>query len=176
VTFGSTTSGDLVELALFRSHLATTVAWCRPRFNPNGVEQSLRSDALRPSHGMSFDDLEAIHRTVSSVVSRRESLVGNLRLAQLSIDGRLLGFYPRETIFDGVSAEETGGFIDGTNTPPWDTWVCMVEELLISWVPPQMVEDVDRAIVCNAEECIQWISEIRGDPFASELQANQLAW
>lgn len=95
---------------------------------------------------------------MSCVLRLRESMVGNLQLSQLNIEGRLLGFYPRETIFDGVSAEETGGFIDGTNTPPWDTWICMVDELLISWVPPQMVEDVDLAIICNAEECIQWMS------------------
>jgi hypothetical protein len=161
----------------FRSNLAATIAWCRPRFDNDRRKTSLRSDDMEPSLIItSSDDLPPVHRAVDTLVDRRASLLRPGDTDNIERDGRLFGFYVRHTLFDGVSEMETKGFIDDTNTPPWDSWVCMVGELLVSWVPPAMVEDVQLAIVCNAEECIAWLSDIADDLFVEDLRQNQLVW
>lgn len=161
----------------FRSNLTATIAWCRPRFDNDHRKTSLRSDDLKPSLIVTrSDDLTLVHRAVHSLVDRRASVLCGHDIDDIELDGRLLGFYVRQTLFDGVSEMETKGFIDETNTPPWDSWICMVGELLVSWVPPAMVEDVEAAIFCNAEECIAWLSDIKDDPFVENLRHNQLVW
>lgn len=140
-------------------------------------KESLRSDDLRPSIDITTsDELTPVHRAIASVIDRRTSILGPIDLDTVKMDGRLFGFYVRYTFFDGVSEIETDGFIDDTNTPPWDSWVCMVDELLISWIPPAVVDDVQRAIEFNAEECITWLSDVADDPFVAQLRQNQLVW
>lgn len=161
----------------FRSNLAAAITWCRPRFAIGHPKDSLRSDDLRPPIIITAsDDLTPVHRAVASVVERRKSMLGAMGLDAVKMDGRLLGFYVRQTLFDGVSETETNGFIDDTNTPPWDSWICMADELLVSWVPPAMVDDVQSAIVCNAEECIAWLTDIENDSFVAKLRRHQLVW
>ena len=136
---------------------------------------SLRSDALKPSIEIAGDyDLSQIHHAVAAVVKRRASTLGSIDIDNIEMDGRLFGCYVRQTLFDGVSKMETNGFIDDTNTPPWDSWIGIADELLISWIPPAIVDDVQSAIVCNAEECIAWVTDIVDDPFITQLRNNQL--
>ena len=166
-----------MDVNAFRSHLAATITWCRPRFAMDRRKESLRSDDLRPSIIITAsNELTPVHRAVASVIDRRASILGPIDVETVKVDGRLFGFYVRDTFFDGVSEIETDGFIDDTNTPPWDSWVCMVDEVLISWIPPAVVDDVQMAIVSNAEECITWLSDIADDPFVAQLRHNQLVW
>ena len=112
---------------------------------------------LQPPHIVTTsNDLSPIQDAVRSLNVRRASMLGPIDTNSIEVDGRLLGFYVRQSLFDGAAEAETNGFIDDTNTPPWDSWICMLEELLVSWVPPMMVYDVQTAIMCNAEECIAW--------------------
>jgi len=92
--------------------------------------------------------------------------------------GKLLVYGPDEELSDGAAEEETKGFFDVANCPPWDTWVAFIEELhpapggriayLISWVPPQFLESVSRGIYVNPEQCIRWLEDCT-DPFAQYL-------
>lgn len=161
----------------FRSQLGATITWCRPRFTIDRPKESLRSDELKPSELITaFDDLAPVHRAVSVVINRRASFIKQVTPDAGAINGRLLGFYVRQTLFEGVSEIETNGFLDDTNTPPWDSWVCMVDELLISWIPPAIVDNVQLAINCNAEECIRWLTDVLDNPFVAQLRCNQLLW
>jgi hypothetical protein len=82
------------------------------------------------------------------------------------------------------------GFFDEDNTAPWDTWISYVVEAapgrdraapssdywrtyLISWVPPQLIELVDRGLDANPERCIIWADELVS-AFASLLQDGRL--
>ena len=166
-----------MDADIFRSRLAATIAWCRPRFATDRPKDSLRSTDLQPSIIItSSDELAPVHSAVDSVIDRRASILGPVDNNNISKNGRLFGFYVRQTLFDGVSEMETHGFIDETNTPPWDSWICMVDELLISWIPPTMADDVQLAIVCNAEECIAWLTDIADNPFVEQLRRKQLVW
>jgi hypothetical protein len=72
-------------------------------------------------------------------VRRRDDLDG----------GRLLAYFPVQTITDGASRAGSFGFFDVDDAPPWDTWPVLLpyqpppwngreaapEECLLSWVP-----------------------------------------
>jgi len=69
---------------------------------------------------------------------------------------------PDSNLFCGAAEDETEGFFDIDNVPPWDTWVAYftaskMNSCLISWIPPQFVELVSRGIYVNPEECIVWL-------------------
>jgi hypothetical protein len=95
--------------------------------------------------------------------------------------GRLLFYNPYENLSDGAAEAETSGFFDADNCPAWETWVHFVyssqdesdhlwwhRAYLISWVPPQLVELVDKGINVNPEECIHWAEDV-DEPFVEEL-------
>jgi len=42
------------------------------------------------------------------------------------------------------------------NVPPWDTWVAFSEKMLVSWVPPALIDVAQMGIDVNPEECIGW--------------------
>ena len=45
--------------------------------------------------------------------------------------------------------------------PAWDTWILFTESFLLSWIPPELVSDVQSAIDCNAEESILWAADVQ---------------
>jgi hypothetical protein len=96
----------------------------------------------------------------------------------LSGDGRLLIYEPDINLSHGLEEDETDGYVDVDNIPPWDTWVAYLYEptgnYLLSWVPAAFVELVSAGIHVSPEVCIQWLgttdfelrSHLRGLPAA----------
>ena len=73
---------------------------------------------------------------------------------------------------DGAAEHASDGFFDLWNLPPWDTWVAFGNRpttqrerseasLLISRVPPQLLEHADVGIAVNPEQCIAWLDDRR---------------
>lgn len=78
--------------------------------------------------------------------------------------GRLLAFFPDESLACGVANSETQGFFTDDNVPPWDTWMVYLQEggqtnYLVSWVPRSLVEMVDGGVRDIPEECVGWVDE-----------------
>jgi hypothetical protein len=76
--------------------------------------------------------------------------------------GRVLVWERDTTVDDGVGEAETGGFLDDSFMPPWDTWVASVEEAsragcLLSCIPGVFVERVQRVIDVNAYGALYWL-------------------
>jgi hypothetical protein len=76
--------------------------------------------------------------------------------------GRLLVWQRDDTIDDGAGEAETGGYLDESDMPPWDTWVAYVDvescsPYLVSWVPRQFLACIGRAIDCNAYGALYWL-------------------
>jgi hypothetical protein len=159
----------------FWRRLDEAVAWCGPRANPEAARDCLRSPELRPrilqpSYTAGVADL---------LLNREHALGRNFTVPTDSVaTGRLLVYGPDEELSDGAAEEETNGFFDVANCPPWDTWVAFVEEphpsptgriaYLVSWVPPEFVESVGRGIYVNPEGCIRWLEDST-DAFAKYL-------
>jgi hypothetical protein len=128
----------------------------------------LRFSALQPESGGGYsyirpewvDDETAMH-LVGGVAARRAQLLRqygaypNSPAADL-LSGRLLRYIPRENIADGASALSSLGFFDNNDEPPWDTWLGFKHGQLISWVPPELVQDVQAGIDNNAVDSIRW--------------------
>ena len=151
--------------AEFRQRLAETLAWCQPRFDSARAEDSLRNPELAPSRNIVYEvaDLGEVAEVVGDVLARRSALVGFVPpAARLPAGDRILALLPRQSLSFGVSPEECDGFIDRDEIPPWGSWVLLVGEMLLSWVPAAMVAGVDSAVGLNAEESIQWAASLLG--------------
>jgi hypothetical protein len=171
--------GDTEPFAL---RLAQAVAYCAPRAYAADPLASLRSDQFRPrvleSHRAASVYAIVNLRTVYvprdlSPVTGSEGLAG----------GRLLAYFPDAELSDGAAEQETGGFFDVNNAPPWDTWVALFrddrttdrsyQEFLVSWVPPGFVALAERGLSVNPESCIVWLADVEA-PLCDELRAHGL--
>jgi hypothetical protein len=173
------------ELEALKESLRDTLDWCCGRFKMESLQNSLRSDELKPNADIcGHKNFEAI---VLDVVSRRHGQVKRKRAVQEGAPlamGRLLASFPLISLSHGLSVPETGGFINDDEVPPWDSWVypvplpnperhpCM--GFLISWVPANLISAVEEAIAINAEESLQWVSDVK-HPLVAELKKAGLA-
>lgn len=119
------------------------MAWCDGR-------RELRSPELEPV-GSDWAEM------VASVVAKRRQLLPGRLGAQ---SGRLLAFFPDETLSCGGASVLTQGYFDYENSPPWDTWVSFtIQERgtrLLAWVPEEWIRLVERGIWANPEKCLEW--------------------
>lgn len=133
-----------------------TIAWCSPRVDSSDPAASFRSGRLRP--WVLASDRAA---TVRHVLIHRAGLDRTVGLAEPVSgiedlgDGRLLAYFPDLNLFDGAAEDETRGFFDVENVPPWDTWTGLFHDddgvgdlsvYLVSWVPLVFLETVQRGI------------------------------
>lgn len=107
---------------------------------------------------------------VQSVVNARE-LHGGPEIRKATIPdnlggGRLLVYFPDDDLACGAAEDETYGFFDVNNVPPWDTWVTYIQnayngeyntEYLVAWIPREFVKLANRGVNVNPEQCIQWL-------------------
>ena len=112
-----------------------------------------------------------------------------LALAQHLAGGRLLYYAPYENLAEGVEEQETQRYFDVNAVPPWDTWLWFVTQqtreqnrpylwydtYLISWVPPELVDVVDKgAVATSTTHALEWADELDSELFAQLTAANIL--
>lgn len=117
----------------------------------------LRSPELQPSASLSGAENPGF--IVQSVISRRATLVSGLTHMQIGAyraEGRLMSYWPEENLACGGAQYASVGFFDVDNTPPWDTWVAFSGDVLLSWVPGELVDLASKGIEANPEACITW--------------------
>ena len=151
----------------FPEHVATTLAWCIPRFDATDPANCFRSAELQPRSNIVFEcqsdeDVDAI---VAETIAKRASLIGCCALANQptkpSNGDRLFAFRPQDSLFHGSSAPVSNGYIDENEIAPWDTWITSINGLVLTWVPNRFVSMVGDAIMLNPEECIRWAENWR---------------
>ncbi|MBW3543686.1 MAG: hypothetical protein KY476_25830 [Planctomycetes bacterium] len=160
----------------FRQCLAETLAWCRPRFDAASPADCLRSAELAPARNIVHEvrRLQEVSYEIGEVIGRRRALLGSVPpIFSLPEGDRILAFLPQHSLWHGSSVPVTDGFIDEDEIPPWDSWILLVDEVLLSWVPASMVPAVDEAILLNPEESIRWASSLT-DSATREMQAEGL--
>ena len=147
--------------------LAETIAWTQHLLTLDPTNASMRSPETRP---------QILHSGYDDVVCDLGT-TRQFRLRELGIEcspakhlnnGRLLCFYQNANLTDGAAEPETNGFFDICNNPPWDTWVGhFIDDqrdlnygaYVLCFVTQELIELVDRGIMVNPEECIQWLDE-----------------
>ena len=163
--------------ANLRLELAEVIEWCLPRADPANPRDCLRSEALRP-----YPFGRDRHSTLLGVTLERHQLLPRdpkRRLPERLGEGRLLVWLRDLTIDDGLGEHLTGGYLDQSDMPPWDTWFVYVDEredpklgagYLVSWVPRVFLPSLDEAIRCNAYDALFWLegSDLRFERIARD--------
>lgn len=165
---------DAPDMSDFAHALDETVAWCAEKFSMFDLRDSLRSRFLEPLRHLvrDGDSRYSISETVQRVIEYRRTLLKqyaepvNPRTSLRQ--GRLLAVFPTISLSHGFSYDDTGGFIDWHEIPPWDSWVAFLDApaVLITWVPPQLASAVQCAIDCNAEDSLQWAVDVKEEGVA----------
>ncbi len=191
------------DIELFKQYLLETSTWCSVYASTDDPEHCLRTAYLQPLYQDNPSNLvwcsttlggrgkqllpgEEALSVVNTVVERRrgalqaENQYPHLK-PPLSVGGKLLAFVPAQSLWDGASEEETGGFFDTDNTPPWDTWVQFVRDsyqkesndvwYLLSWIPEAFINLAQSGIDVNPEGCIFWAERLSSTlPFVGQLK------
>jgi hypothetical protein len=169
----------------FLRSLTEAIVWCLQAGNIADPKMSLRTfepDCTPLSSQSSQVSSVSLDRwrCLRSIGQGDPEVVTDLR------GGRLLAYFPDDTLCDGVAAAESDGFFDDVNIPPYDTWVWMVQDVrtvayadghkavkpanfLIAWVPPIFLELANGGIEVNPEECIAWLDTL-DNPFTQKLK------
>jgi len=175
---------DSQELEQFKIRLAQTIFWCTLRADLSNPATSLRTPELRPRL------LEENRPSAVENVANARELFGGVEIRNATIPenlggGRLLVYFPNNDLSCGAAEQQTEGFFDVNNVPPWDTWVAYIQdsrsiefydtEYLIAWVPREFMTLADEGIVVNPEECIQWLKDTPVESVAVLRAENILA-
>ena len=171
----------------FIRNLTEAIAWCMASGSLSNPETSLRT--CEPTYLLSP---EAQIRGVCSSRSWRlwKSARRDLPAVTGLCGGRLVAYFPDDNLCDGVAKQESKGFFDFDNMPPYDTWIWWVRNLrrveyddhttderevnyLVAWVPPDFIELANAGIRHNAEDCIMWLDEV-DDGFARSVGSMNL--
>lgn len=152
----------------FRRYISETLEWCAARFSMFDLAGSLRSAELRPGRDIinCTGQPEILNSTVWAVIRQRSALLAaqghgfaSAKRSHHLAGGNLLVACPQGSLSHGLSVGLTGGFIDGDEIPPWDTWIYFSNNRIVSWVPHNLISAVSSAIECNAEGCISWLCD-----------------
>ena len=162
------------------SQLQGAMEWCRRNGSRNDPAGSLRTKALKPdlvvlaNENDGWWDASVVNPTekVDQLCRKRDTLMESstreplenerrLELEALS-KGRVLRFYPHESLCDGAAWQSSAGFFDQWNIPPWDTWFWYAVrpdglQILYSWVPPEFVHLAAAGVSVNPECCLEWL-------------------
>lgn len=149
----------------FSQQLAETITWCKPRVDIAEPKWCLRSDALKPDcdyHSPNDPTLSNDATAIRFVVQRRHNAIAQLGKTTLSPNlhgGRLLLCYFDETNHNEGSADESRWYYDGNDNPPWDTWVACLNDVLISWVPPQFLAPAADGMAVECCQMLMWLEQ-----------------
>lgn len=158
-------------LRLFRRSLAEAVAWYRM------VSPVIHTSELRvlpppgPARPFAYGEDKHWQATADRALRSRTELLDTELVAAAEAaapEGRLVCYWPNNNLCDEASMAYSSYF-DQDNCPPWDVWVWYAREdmghsrdpLLVSWVPPEYVVEVNNGIMANPEECICWAANRR---------------
>jgi hypothetical protein len=173
------------EQQQFIRQLTETIAWCRDRGSLSDPKTSLRTCKRE------LDDLNSQNHQVFRVAlerSHRLYSAGKRDLPPVTdlCGGRLLAYFPDDSLFCGMAEVTSLGFFDANNIPPWDTWVWLVRNVrsftyedgahgemdgnyLVAWVPPEFIPLANEGMKVNPEACIMWLDTM-ADEFVQSVR------
>ncbi len=146
--------------------LAEAAAWCLPRARLMDAAHCLRTPLLRPP---AFPD--AGPSAVDALVrARRQRVPHPLPLRPLPA-GRILAYLSQAAPPDVALVDHSRGYFDSAGSPPWDTWLAVLEQQpphtspatyeVLSFVPVAFLGLVTRTLARVPVPCLAlW----EGDP------------
>lgn len=160
----------------FRTRLCETIRWCEPLATLNNLRSCLRSEEFKSTLKLEPDsiDIWVDRLQVEQLVAARANKLSKLQTQQALVgesafSGRLLAHLMDYSNHNGLSDDESKGFFDTNDTPPWDTWIDVVscdslyDDILVSWVPQDFVHFVDRGVEAECMGMLSWCDAPRKD-------------
>ncbi len=170
------------DAAIVRLRLAEAIAWCSSRVSLTNPRDSLRTAELKPTVPLfierelpdgtlsyEFPNSTARAATVRQGAERRASLLAKDGIPVIHppkdlAGGRMFVCEIDNSVWDGLSAGECGGFVDDCDIPAWDTWIDLRDadgkDILLCWVPMQLIGLVEAAMAVNCTSCLEWVDEL----------------
>jgi hypothetical protein len=161
------TKAASIDWTVFFTRLQQAIAWCHDRVQMDSLATCLRSPSIEPSHFCDYSrDDEACVVTFARYLQLGRPSEFADRMPDLR-GGRLLAYFPDADLSDGAAEQASGGFFDGANLPPWDTWISYFEDpvdlcygnYLVCYVPRLAIPAAQIGITVNPEECIAWLAD-----------------
>jgi len=171
---------ERIDYKVFKENLLLTQAYCQeqlkntfknnasilrsinPEYNGHPIFPERRNHleiSTRTFHGLSeypYDDLYEYQLKFKKDVSKPINSIVNYK-------GKILVAAIDEVVIDGISEDETEGFVDIKDCPPIDTWFYMGKNtngrVIFAWIPEKFVPVVDRGREVNMLDCFYWYSE-----------------
>lgn len=156
-------NGDKMTYEIIKANLADCLQWCY-HF------KTFRSDRLKEYAEAVFPDSchtplsDGLMEKFNQFLQARHKHLLKMQVLPEMIQAEwerpmsLLATNWSLSLFDGALEPETDGFINFDGMPPWDTWVGIFENNLISWVPQWMSKKINNAILIDAAESISWVN------------------
>jgi len=162
---------------LLKRRLQQVYSWGKDRYDTNNLQGCLRSNELKPDIriGKYFKIPNAERYQAVETLAQKRTQILTLSdsvdfISNQPVSGRLLCFYPDDSLGDGFVAIDSGQFIDDQDCPPWDTWLCfsllnfeinssydLIEiPCLLSWIPEAAIDFIDNAMEQDANDCLIW--------------------
>jgi hypothetical protein len=154
--------------------LSDTVRWCSLRQSESFLFRSPDIDPSRILKPPPFPNerteieiwIQERYRSFETAVSelnrQRSDLICGMSIPTVDSDqavysqGRLLLYFPMETVTDGAAEAVSHGFFDGEDAPPWDTWFWYSNGAILCWIPESKAATVQAGIDANPVDCIHW--------------------
>jgi hypothetical protein len=162
------------DMVLFKQRMLETISWCVPRFQRQNPAQSLRTLPI-PDEPLT-PNLDTLHVFAQTIFQKRAiAYRGSNQTAITGLGGgRLLLIFLNWCIVGSPHMEESGGFLDTYDLPPWDTWLYYGHEVgvphnnqktfqdidyLLAWVPAQVVEDISLIVREQDTPNLAWLEK-----------------
>jgi hypothetical protein len=142
----------------FAQSLVEAVAWCKPRINVENPRWCLRSPELRPDADfIASADPGFFNETghILQVVRRRSTFV-NIQDESPTLSGRFLLADFEITNYNRATEFESNEFFDWADNPPWDLWLGIYQGQLLSWIPTEFVDTVERSLLVECMSMFRW--------------------
>lgn len=155
-----------------RQALAEAQVWVMSRLHLGLPAEVLRSPELGTELLDYPDDwlyTQIRSDQVGALIQKRRRLLTK-PLKPLQVKGRILCALDESDTAMGEGVPASGGVIDDTYLPAWDMWFAVLQltaqayesrpekhQLLLAWIPDELVLDVQAAIEVAATEPIIWL-------------------
>lgn len=158
-----------IDWDIHRRALAEAKAWVTPRLPLGEPAANLRSVELGAHlteypYGWFHETQNGVE--IEKLIAVRHQLMHGPK-AESSPQGRILCAFAGWDTQMGEGVPASDGVIDDAYLPPWDTWFAVFPlaeyggrgQVLLAWVPDELVAHVVSAMEVAATEPIHWLDE-----------------
>jgi hypothetical protein len=147
----------------FATSLRETVAWSTPRIDADNPRWCLRSEQLRPPSDDWEDNNPGLFNQpeyIQYVTATRSRLLADQHFDVLVNNpaGQLLVVDYNITNHNEATEDESNGFFDWADNPPWDLWVFELDDKLVCWIPAIFVDVVIRSMQVECMDMLHWVT------------------